>query len=251
MSSLQDQEFTFMKMLWTSSSWQSSDPAKEILLEMLTTAICKKERSSRISSALSHANAGQKCHGMEGKGSAHRDFHSGKKQNETHSSCCCTQNLGQHEPSDDQLQTLASMFEWPGHVADTSTVRRKNPLNENEQKQFVSGRQLYLTTCAGCHGSDGRGQPRFAPTLIGSDWVSGDERRLALILLHGMEGPIHVKGKRYDAPEILPVMPSHSTMDDADIASILTYIRNEWGNAGGAVSRRTRWHDLGLRLREE
>ena len=131
------------------------------------------------------------------------------------------------------------MFEWPGHVADTSTVQRKNPLNENEQKQFVSGRQLYLTTCAGCHGSDGRGQPRFAPTLIGSDWVSGDERRLALILLHGMEGPIQVNGKRYDAPEILPVMPSHSTMDDADIASILTYIRNEWGNAGGAVSRRT------------
>ena len=54
-----------------------------------------------------------------------------------------------------------------------------------------------------------------------------------------MEGPIEVNGKRYDAPEILPVMPSHSTMDDADIASILTYIRNEWGNAGGAVSRRT------------
>ena len=47
--------------------------------------------------------------------------------------------LVKRDANDDQLQTLAAMFEWPGHVADTSTVRRKNPLNENEQKQFVSG----------------------------------------------------------------------------------------------------------------
>ena len=134
--------------------------------------------------------------------------------------------------------TLASMFEWPGHVVDTSGVQQKNPLNENEQQQFVSGRQLYLTTCAGCHGSDGSGLNRFAPPLVGSEWVLGDEKGLALILLHGIEGPIEVNGKRYDAPDILPVMPSHSTMDDSSLSSILTYIRNEWGNASGPVSRR-------------
>jgi mono/diheme cytochrome c family protein len=80
---------------------------------------------------------------------------------------------------------------------------------------------------------------RFAPTLAGSEWVLGDEKRLSLILLHGIEGPIEVRGKRYDIPDILPVMPSHSTMDDASIAAILTYIRNEWGNNSGAVSPRT------------
>ena len=67
----------------------------------------------------------------------------------------------------------------------------------------------------------------------------GDEKRLALILLHGIEGPINVNGKRYDAPDILPVMPSHSTMPDASITSILTYIRNEWGNHAGPASGRT------------
>jgi mono/diheme cytochrome c family protein len=141
--------------------------------------------------------------------------------------------------ADSPYYTLASMFEWPGHVVDTSNVEQKNPLNEREQQQFVSGRQLYLTTCAGCHGSDGRGLNRFAPPLVGSEWVLGDEKRLTLILLHGMEGPLDVNGKRYDAPNILPVMPSHSTMDDNSISSILTYIRNEWGNTGGPVSRRT------------
>jgi hypothetical protein len=49
---------------------------------------------------------------------------------------------------------------------------------------------------------------------------------------------VEVKGKRYDAPEILPVMPSHSTLDDGSISSILTYIRNGWGNTAGPVSRR-------------
>jgi hypothetical protein len=54
-----------------------------------------------------------------------------------------------------------------------------------------------------------------------------------------MEGPVQVNGKTYDAPEILPVMPAHSTMDDGSMASILTYIRNEWGNEASSVSRRT------------
>lgn len=54
-----------------------------------------------------------------------------------------------------------------------------------------------------------------------------------------MEGPVTVDGKLYDVPEILPVMPSHSTMSDASISAILTYIRNEWGNHAGAVSGRT------------
>ena len=79
---------------------------------------------------------------------------------------------------------------------------------------------------------------RFAPPLIGSDWVLGDEKRLALIILHGIEGAIEVQGKIYDTPDILPVMPAHSTMDDGDIANILTYIRNAWSNQADPVSGR-------------
>ena len=53
-----------------------------------------------------------------------------------------------------------------------------------------------------------------------------------------MEGPVDVVGKVYNTPDILPVMPAHSTMDDASITAILTYIRNEWGNQAGPISRR-------------
>jgi len=48
-----------------------------------------------------------------------------------------------------------------------------------------------------------------------------------------------VADKLYDVPDILPVMPSHSTMDDGAITAIMTYIRNEWGNSASPVGRRT------------
>ena len=110
-------------------------------------------------------------------------------------------------------------------------------LDEKSQIQFAEGRKKYLVSCAGCHGSNGKGVSRMAPPLVASDWVLGDEKRLALIILHGIEGAIEVAGKKYDAPDILPVMPSHSTMDDESIAAILTYVRNEWGNQAPAISR--------------
>jgi mono/diheme cytochrome c family protein len=138
-----------------------------------------------------------------------------------------------------RLAAVASLFEWPGHRVALSSTPKKYALNEADQKRFTLGRQHYLTTCAGCHGTDGTGMARFAPPLAGSDWVLGDEKRLALIVLHGMEGPVQVGGKKYDAPEILPVMPAHSTMDDAAITAILTYIRNAWGNDAGPVAPRT------------
>jgi mono/diheme cytochrome c family protein len=137
------------------------------------------------------------------------------------------------------LQGLASLFEWPGSGKIDQALQASNPLNEKEKQQFALGRQHFLNTCAGCHGNDGEGLSRYAPPLKGSEWVLGDEKRLALIILYGIEGPLDVSGKHYDEPEILPVMPAHSTLNDGTIAAILTYIRNEWGNQAGAVSGRT------------
>ncbi len=130
------------------------------------------------------------------------------------------------------------MFSWPGFKPEIS-LAVQNALDEKASKQFALGRQKYLATCAGCHGTNGRGMDRFGPPMAGSEWVLGDEKRLSLIILHGLEGPIVVQGKKYGAPEILPVMPAHSVMDDADIAAILTYIRNEWGNQAKPVTSST------------
>ena len=69
--------------------------------------------------------------------------------------------------------------------------------------------------------------------------MNGDDQKLAMLLLHGMQGPVVVNGKNYDTPDILPEMPSFSTLQNKDIAAIATYIRNAWGNAGDEVTSGT------------
>lgn len=72
-----------------------------------------------------------------------------------------------------------------------------------------------------------------------SEWVIGDDQKLAMLPLHGMPGPVEANGKKYDAPDILPEMPSFSTLQNEDIAAIATYIRNAWGNTVDEVTSRT------------
>jgi mono/diheme cytochrome c family protein len=239
MSSLCDSEFDLVRRLWDSPSWKESGPGKEIFLEMLTGSIVRKGDAKEISSLLTFLDANASDFGWKEKTLLTGISVHGKTKMKPIRLASAPDILVNRSTEDEQLQILAGMFEWPGHVVDTARVLSKTVLDEKEQKQFVSGRQFYLTMCANCHGTDGKGLSRFAPPLIGSEWVLGDEKRLSLILLHGLEGPLQVNGKHYDVPEILPVMPSHSTMDDGAIADILTYIRNEWGNNGGAVSPRT------------
>ena len=238
LSSLSNQEFAFLQRLWQSPTWKVQDPAKEIFLEMLTTAIIHKRDATELTALLALLDVDKKALGWQHKAVLTAMSIQGKNSKLKPVRLAAAPGLlAQSDAS--AAAAVSSLFDWPGHTVQTSVVKKKNPLNDDEQKLFALGRQYYLTTCAGCHGSDGGGLNRFAPPLAGSDWVTGDERRLALIVLHGMEGPVDVAGKVYDAPNILPVMPAHSTMDDAAITAILMYIRNEWGNDAGPINRRT------------
>jgi mono/diheme cytochrome c family protein len=247
LSSLPDQEFAFLQSLWKLPAWQTPTPAKEIFLEMLSTAIARKHESTELVALLTLLEEQNKNNSKESFDWRQKAVLTGlamgsnqsKKQPVQLASPprILTQSAGKLEPA--RLEALASLFVWSGHTAQQNNSPKKNLLTEEEQKLFSLGRQHYLTTCAGCHGTDGAGMNRFAPPLVGSDWVLGEEKRLALIVLHGMEGPVEVAGKIYDSPEILPVMPAHSTLDDASITAILTYIRNEWGNNAGPLGKRT------------
>ncbi len=240
LSSLQDQEFAFMKALWKSSAWKDHQPAREIFLEMLTTAIVRKREPAELTALLTLLDVDKASFGWQEEAvltGLSIQGSTGQMKPVRLATAPAILTRSDSEIASSRLPALAALFEWPGHAAATNSMPKQKALSEEEQQQFALGRQHYLTTCAGCHGTDGAGLSRFAPPLIGSEWVLGDEKRLSLIILHGMEGPVKVVDKVYDAPEILPVMPAHSTMDDAAIAAILTYIRNAWGNQASAVSR--------------
>jgi mono/diheme cytochrome c family protein/glucose/arabinose dehydrogenase len=237
LSSLQNQEFSFLQTLWNSADWKQEEPSQAIFLEMLTSAVIRKREPAELTALLDMLNVQENDFGWREKALLTSLSIQGRQAKTEPITLAAAPEVLQ-ENDNPNFAVLASLFEWPGHTVDKTDTVQANQLTDEEQQQFALGRQHYLTTCAGCHGTDGAGLNRFAPPLAGSEWVLGNDKQLALIILHGMEGPLEVAGKKYDAPEILPVMPAHTTLDDAAIASIMTYIRNEWGNVASPVSRR-------------
>ncbi len=101
-------------------------------------------------------------------------------------------------------------------------------------KAYRAGRTFYNSLCFACHGTDGQGTPispdkTIAPALAGSGRVLGDETAAIAILLHGLQGPID--GTDFGAPMV--PMASYS---DQELANVLTYVRNSFGNRSPAVT---------------
>jgi nitrite reductase (NO-forming) len=114
----------------------------------------------------------------------------------------------------------------------TSTaVPAKIPGMEGLSAQMVSGGTLYKTYCMGCHQAEGQGMPGTFPPLAKSDYLMADKTRSIEIALNGHSGPIKVNDQDYNG-----VMPPMGHAKDDEIAAILTYVRNSWGNEADPVS---------------
>ena len=101
-----------------------------------------------------------------------------------------------------------------------------------EASMLAHGKAVYETYCGLCHGNDGLGKPAQAPPLAGSEWAAKDITSLARIPLVGLNGPIQVKGRDWN----LSMAPMGASLSDADLAAVLTCIRESWGNKNGAIS---------------
>lgn len=100
----------------------------------------------------------------------------------------------------------------------------------NGKKILSRGHNLYLKYCAACHQDDGHGAGGRFPTLVDTDWVTGDKTRLINVILKGLEGNIEVKGESFSG-----LMPQHSFLKDKEVAEILTFIRTNFGNEASAI----------------
>lgn len=115
-------------------------------------------------------------------------------------------------------------------------------LNAEEQKQYELGSLVYQreSHCATCHLTDGKGNGVIYPSLIGSAWVNGSEERLVKLALHGLWGKLTVHGKTYDPSRGVPPMTAFKNLlNDEELAAVLTFVRNSWGNSASAISADT------------
>ncbi|PSL28587.1 PVC-type heme-binding CxxCH protein [Dyadobacter jiangsuensis] len=109
-------------------------------------------------------------------------------------------------------------------------------LKGNDLILFNQGRQIYAKEgyCGTCHQPDGKGlEASGFPPLSGA-WVTGSDERLIKIALNGLLGPIEVNGKKY--PGQVPMTPFAGLLKDDEVAAVLTYVRNSFGNKGAAIS---------------
>ena len=89
----------------------------------------------------------------------------------------------------------------------------------------VDGKAVFAAQCVACHQATGKGLPGVFPPLDGSEWVQGDARTVANILLHGITGKITVAGADYNG-----AMPSFQQLGDAELAAVTSYVRSAWSN---------------------
>jgi len=99
------------------------------------------------------------------------------------------------------------------------------------QQYLINGKTLYLTYCSNCHNSDGKGLAKLYPPLAKSDYLMEDIKRAACIIRNGQSGSIIVNGIKYEM-----AMPGQQKLSNIEIAQLLTYITNSWGNQKGFVT---------------
>jgi mono/diheme cytochrome c family protein len=100
---------------------------------------------------------------------------------------------------------------------------------QDEPKSIERGKDVYLLQCMSCHMESGEGLSGLYPPLAKSDYLMADPKRSIRELIRGLKGKIRVNGTFYDSE-----MPALD-LSDEQIADVLNYVRNSWGNKGKLI----------------
>lgn len=145
---------------------------------------------------------------LEVKGDPRVDVYSGKQQDEVYLS--------------DRLSNLAPV---------SAAVQASKQGTLTKAQQIEAGSILFKGTCSTCHQDNGQGLADVFPPLAKSDFLTSNPKRAVEIVMNGLNGPVTVNGKQYNS-----VMPPMSQLNDDEVANILTYVLNSWGNTGPAIT---------------
>ena len=96
---------------------------------------------------------------------------------------------------------------------------------------IAAGKKVYTLYCVSCHQLDGGGVQNLNPPLIKTTYVLGNKGKLAKIVLNGFNDNVEIDGNTYSN-----TMPPLNILKDQEIADVLTYVRNSFGNKASAVT---------------
>ena len=135
--------------------------------------------------------------------------------------------------------SVTALAHLKGETVQTRASEDETPegLEGEVLAKYMAGRGIYRQDgyCGTCHLRGGQGLPASGfPPLAGTDWVTGDTDRLIRITLDGLTGPIEVNGTMY--PGQVPMTPFRNLLTDEEIAAVLTYVRNAFGNRASPVA---------------
>lgn len=121
-------------------------------------------------------------------------------------------------------------------VKEHRSLAEVTDLKGEDRELFVLGKDIYERDgfCSTCHQPDGKGLDASGfPPLAGTRWVNGNKDRLIKLTLNGLLGPMEILGKKYSGQ--VPMTPFEGLLNDKEMAAVLTYVRNSFGNSSSPV----------------
>ncbi len=118
------------------------------------------------------------------------------------------------------------MISFIGLLGFLSIQATQDDLSDSIQR----GEQVYLTNCMSCHMMNGMGVAGVYPPLAGDSMVLKTDTLGISVVLNGQKGEVTVNGQKYNTD-----MPSQNYLTDEQIADVMNYVRNSWGNKAGII----------------
>ena len=128
--------------------------------------------------------------------------------------------------TDEQRTTIRLWVESGGARGEVSTATTA----KSKAERIDAGKRLFTSICAACHQPSGQGLPNVFPPLAGSDFLNADKSRAIKLVMAGRQGEVVVNGMKFN--NNMPAFP----LGDEDIANVLTFVYNSFGNAGLEVT---------------
>ncbi len=135
---------------------------------------------------------------------------------------------------DSQIGRVWRIMYYPDGIV--KTIASKAPVLDTAKTEIkvdealLAGKAVYDNYCLACHMSNGLGAPGMNPPLVGTDWVVGDKDRLIKVVLQGLSEPVEIQGEIYQN-----IMASHSFLSDQQVADVLTFVRQSFGNDASEI----------------